>query len=119
MASPTGGFSNSNAANLALAGFSPLVGELPLAKTVLYTVPAGKSTSIASIEVFNGAPGTVQATLYINTNGVDFAFGVPPIATMSSNVDSTARNLPSGTIIKGISDTAGVNYVIQLKEYET
>lgn len=106
-----------NGSNLALAGFSPLVKELPLAKTVIYTVPANRNTLIASIEVFNPTPGSVDVTLYINVGTGDFAFGIPTITTMASHVDTASRNLPSGTTISALSNTAGVNCVIQLREY--
>lgn len=115
MSSPTGGFGHNTSS---LEGYAPLIGVLPTPiKAVIYTVPAGKNTAIASIEAFNGTAGAVVITWYINVSGSDSGFGGGSVAPLTGFSDTLPRNLPQGAIISGVSDTAGVTYLIQLKEY--
>lgn len=100
-----------------MAGFAPLVGALPTpAKATLYTVPAGKNTTVASIEILNASGGAANIVLYLNGNGTSFAFLALAMAANDRNVDGLYRNLPEAFKIEGISDVAGVTYAIQYKE---
>lgn len=116
MASPQGGFLVNRTEPL--AGYSPLVGMVPNpASAVIYKVPPGKNTAVASIEIYNGSGGPATVTVYIDVDGTPSAFGGTTLATMTGWVDGLPRNFADGTKISAVSDVAGVTYMLQLKEY--
>lgn len=100
---------------LNLSGFSPITGILPVAHTVLYTVPVGKQTIIGAIELY--ATTTVNPKLFINVNGTPVQFSGLTLNATDRLVDGMARNLPAGAAIESECDAnPGCNYIIQVRE---
>ena len=102
-----------------LAGYSPIIGEVPNpGPTAIYTVPAGKNTLIASIEILNASGGAANVSMALDVGGGPFNFtNITGMASNVRNVNAQPRNLPEGTQLLGSSDVAGVTYIIQIQEY--
>jgi hypothetical protein len=104
----------------AMFPFNPNVGTCPNpAKAVVYTVPKGYKTVVASIEIFNNSGGVANVTVYLNTNGSDLPLRGAALNALDALVDTLPRSLPVGTTISIISDVGNCTYVIQLMEAAT
>lgn len=102
----------------AMAPFSPIIGLVTNpGPGVLYTVPKGFKSVIASIELYNNSgvtPANVAVTL--NTNGTDYPISGAALNNLDRLADTLPRTLPPGSIIKASSDQNNVTYLVQVLE---